>query len=136
MREGNREATRRRFSEATEDGMAARIREIRVPTLVACETCEGTGAKKGTTVDTCRTCGGQGQVRIQQGFFSMAQTCPTCRGRGKTIKDPCNSCLGQGRVEKSKTLDVKIPAGVDTGDRIRLSGEGQAGANGAPAGDL
>lgn len=110
--------------------------QIRVPTLVACETCDGTGAKKGTSVDTCRTCGGQGQVRVQQGFFSMAQTCPTCRGRGKTIKDPCNSCLGQGRVEKSKTLDVKIPAGVDTGDRIRLTGEGQAGANGAPAGDL
>lgn len=110
--------------------------QIRVPTLAACETCEGTGAKKGTTVDTCRTCNGQGQVRVQQGFFSMAQTCPTCRGRGKTIKDPCGSCSGQGRVEKSKTLDVKIPAGVDTGDRIRLSGEGQAGANGAPAGDL
>lgn len=110
--------------------------QIRVPTLAACETCEGTGAKKGTTVDTCRTCNGQGQVRVQQGFFSMAQTCPTCRGRGKTIKDPCGSCAGQGRVEKSKTLDVKIPAGVDTGDRIRLSGEGQAGANGAPAGDL
>jgi molecular chaperone DnaJ len=110
--------------------------QIRVPTLCSCETCSGTGAKKGTSIDTCRTCGGAGQVRVQQGFFSMAQTCPTCRGRGKVIKDPCNACHGQGRVEKSKTLEVKIPAGVDTGDRIRLAGEGEAGANGTPAGDL
>ncbi|MDP2226675.1 MAG: molecular chaperone DnaJ [Moraxellaceae bacterium] len=110
--------------------------QIRVPTQVACEVCDGSGAKKGTMPETCRTCAGAGQVRVQQGFFSMAQTCPTCRGRGKTIKDPCNACHGQGRVEKTKTLDVKIPAGVDTGDRIRLSGEGQAGANGAQAGDL
>ena len=110
--------------------------QIRVPKLSTCEVCDGSGAKPGTSVDTCRTCGGQGQVRVQQGFFSMAQTCPTCRGRGKTIKDPCNACHGQGRVEKTKTLEVKIPAGVDTGDRIRLSGEGEAGVNGGPAGDL
>jgi molecular chaperone DnaJ len=110
--------------------------KIRVPTLSSCETCDGTGAKKGTSVDVCRTCSGAGQVRVQQGFFAMAQTCPTCRGRGKTIKSPCPSCHGQGRVEKSKTLEVKIPAGVDVGDRIRLSGEGEAGANGGPTGDL
>ncbi len=110
--------------------------QIRVPTLVGCEVCDGSGAKPGTHPETCRTCGGAGQVRIQQGFFAMAQTCPTCRGRGKVIKDPCNSCHGQGRVEKAKTLEVKIPAGVDTGDRIRLAGEGEAGANGGPAGDL
>lgn len=110
--------------------------QIRVPTLASCDTCSGTGAKKGTSADTCRSCSGSGQVRVQQGFFSMAQTCPTCRGRGKVIKDPCNSCHGQGRVEKSKTLEVKIPAGVDTGDRIRLAGEGEAGANGGPTGDL
>ncbi|MES2917158.1 MAG: molecular chaperone DnaJ [Pseudomonadota bacterium] len=110
--------------------------QIRVPKLSTCEVCDGSGAKKGTTVDTCRTCGGVGQVRMQQGFFSVAQTCPTCRGRGKTIKDPCNACHGQGRVEKAKTLEVKIPAGVDSGDRIRLSGEGEAGMNGGPSGDL
>lgn len=110
--------------------------QIRVPKLSTCEICEGSGAKKGTSAETCRTCAGQGQVRVQQGFFSMAQTCPTCRGRGKTIKEPCTACHGQGRVEKSKTLEVKIPAGVDTGDRIRLSGEGEAGANGGPTGDL
>lgn len=110
--------------------------QIRVPTLVGCEICDGSGAKKGTSAETCRTCAGQGQVRVQQGFFSMAQTCPSCRGRGKVIKDPCHACHGQGRVEKSKTLEVKIPAGVDTGDRIRLAGEGEAGANGGPTGDL
>lgn len=110
--------------------------QIRVPTLEACGTCDGTGAKKGTSVDTCRTCNGVGQVRMQQGFFAVQQTCPSCRGRGKIIKEPCPSCRGQGRVEKTKTLDVKIPAGVDNGDRIRLTGEGQAGANGGPAGDL
>ncbi|HEX4870210.1 MAG TPA: molecular chaperone DnaJ [Moraxellaceae bacterium] len=110
--------------------------QIRVPKLSTCEVCDGSGAKKGTSAETCRTCGGAGQVRMQQGFFSVAQTCPTCRGRGKTIKDPCNNCHGQGRVEKAKTLEVKIPAGVDSGDRIRLSGEGEAGVNGGPAGDL
>ncbi|MCC2638346.1 MAG: chaperone protein DnaJ [Moraxellaceae bacterium] len=110
--------------------------QIRVPKLSTCEVCDGSGAKKGTFPETCRTCAGNGQVRMQQGFFSVAQTCPTCRGRGKTIKDPCNACHGQGRVEKAKTLEVKIPAGVDTGDRIRLSGEGEAGPNGGPSGDL
>ncbi|SDS94232.1 molecular chaperone DnaJ [Halopseudomonas xinjiangensis] len=109
---------------------------IRVPTLVACKTCEGSGAKKGTAPVTCTTCGGHGQVRMQQGFFSVQQTCPRCHGTGKMIADPCNDCHGHGRVEEQKTLSVKVPAGVDTGDRIRLAGEGEAGVNGGPAGDL
>ncbi|TCK04903.1 molecular chaperone DnaJ [Marinobacterium mangrovicola] len=109
---------------------------LKVPTLVGCEVCDGTGAKPGTSAKTCGTCGGIGQVRMQQGFFSVQQTCPTCRGEGKVISDPCNSCHGQGRVEETKTLQVKIPAGVDTGDRIRLTGEGEAGTHGGPAGDL
>lgn len=110
--------------------------EIRVPTLVSCSTCNGSGAKKGSSPTTCGTCGGIGQVRMQQGFFQVQQTCPTCRGRGTLISDPCTSCRGQGRVEKTKTLSVKVPPGVDTGDRIRLSGEGEAGPEGGPAGDL
>ncbi len=110
--------------------------QIRVPTMVECETCEGTGARKGTSAKQCGSCNGSGQVRVQQGFFVMSQTCPTCHGRGKVIPDPCKSCHGEGRVRKQKTLEVKIPAGVDTGDRIRLSGEGEAGSHGGPAGDL
>ena len=110
--------------------------EIRVPSLSVCDTCDGSGAKKGSSPATCGTCGGAGQVRMQQGFFQVQQTCPACRGRGKTITDPCGACRGQGRVEKTKTLSVKVPPGVDTGDRIRLSGEGEAGPEGGPAGDL
>jgi molecular chaperone DnaJ len=110
--------------------------EIRVPSLSACETCDGSGAKKGSSPATCGTCGGAGQVRMQQGPFQVQQACPTCRGRGKTITDPCGTCRGQGRVEKTKTLSVKVPSGVDTGDRIRLSGEGEAGPEGGPPGDL
>jgi molecular chaperone DnaJ len=110
--------------------------EIRVPSLSTCDTCDGSGAKKGSSPATCGTCGGAGQVRMQQGFFQVQQTCPACRGRGKTITDPCGTCRGQGRVEKTKTLSVKVPPGVDTGDRIRLSGEGEAGPEGGPAGDL
>jgi molecular chaperone DnaJ len=109
---------------------------IEVPTQVACETCDGSGAKKGTDPVTCSTCGGVGQVRMQQGFFSIQQTCPACKGAGTTIGDPCNDCHGRGRIRKSKTLAVKVPAGVDDGDRIRLSGEGEAGRNGGPPGDL
>ena len=109
---------------------------IRVPTLVNCKPCDGSGAKKGTSPVTCTTCGGIGQVRMQQGFFSVQQTCPRCHGSGKMIAEPCTSCHGQGRVEEHKTLSVKVPPGVDTGDRIRLSGEGEAGAMGGPAGDL
>ncbi len=109
---------------------------IDVPTQVSCETCDGSGAKKGTEPVTCSTCGGVGQVRMQQGFFSIQQTCPACKGAGTTIGDPCNDCHGRGRVRKTKTLSVKVPAGVDDGDRIRLSGEGEAGRNGGPPGDL
>lgn len=110
--------------------------KIRVPTYVGCDECDGSGAKKGTKPVTCTTCGGHGQVRMQQGFFSLQQTCPRCHGNGKMIADPCGKCKGQGRVEKNKTLSVKVPAGVDNGDRIRLSGEGEAGENGGPSGDL
>jgi molecular chaperone DnaJ len=109
---------------------------IRIPTLEVCETCHGSGAKPGTEPVGCPTCHGQGQVRIQQGFFSIAQTCPRCSGTGKIIKEPCGTCSGAGRIKKQKTLSVKIPAGVDEGDRIRLSGEGEAGVNGGPTGDL
>ena len=119
-----------------EDAVKGTTVEIRVPTLVGCETCDGSGAKKGSTPTTCGTCGGVGQVRMQQGFFQVQQTCPTCRGRGQSISDPCTDCHGQGRVEKTKTLSVKVPPGVDTGDRIRLSGEGEAGPEGGPPGDL
>ena len=110
--------------------------KIRVPVLSTCKTCSGSGAKKGTEPVTCQTCQGHGQVRMQQGFFSVQQTCNECQGTGKVIKDPCQDCHGAGRVKESKTLSVKIPAGVDEGDRIRLSGEGEAGVNGGPTGDL
>ncbi|KTC66119.1 heat shock protein DnaJ, chaperone protein (plasmid) [Legionella adelaidensis] len=110
--------------------------EINVPRHVQCKLCEGSGAKKGTQPKNCETCSGIGQVRIQQGFFSIQQTCPTCRGEGKVITDPCSNCHGQGRVHDSKKLTVKIPAGVDNGDRVRLSGEGEAGIYGGPPGDL
>ncbi|MDR8522886.1 MULTISPECIES: molecular chaperone DnaJ [Shewanella] len=119
-----------------EEAVRGLTKELRIPTLAACDVCDGSGAKKGTTPTTCGTCHGQGQVQMRQGFFAVQQACPTCHGRGKIIKDPCNKCHGEGRVEKSKTLSVKIPAGVDTGDRIRLSGEGEAGEYGAPPGDL
>ncbi|MCL6269995.1 molecular chaperone DnaJ [Sansalvadorimonas sp. 2012CJ34-2] len=111
-------------------------KKIRIPTLIACKTCDGSGAKKGTSPVTCGTCHGHGQVRMQQGFFAVQQTCPECHGSGKMIKDPCGDCHGQGRIKEYKTLSVKVPKGVDTGDRIRLSGEGEAGVNGGPAGDL
>ncbi|HEY9192167.1 MAG TPA: molecular chaperone DnaJ [Methyloversatilis sp.] len=109
---------------------------IRIPTMEDCGTCEGTGAKPGTQPVTCTTCKGAGQVRMQQGFFSIQQTCPKCHGTGKMVKDPCGSCHGAGRVKGSKTLQVKIPSGIDEGDRIRLSGEGERGQGGGPAGDL
>ncbi|MGE0371486.1 MAG: molecular chaperone DnaJ [Gammaproteobacteria bacterium] len=119
-----------------EDAVRGTTVKVRVPTHVACKTCEGSGAKKGTSPVTCTTCGGQGQVRMQQGFFSIQQTCPRCRGLGKIISEPCADCHGHGRVKETKTLSVKIPAGVDTDDRIRLAGEGEAGEHGGPAGDL
>lgn len=110
--------------------------EITVPRHGSCTTCSGSGAKKGTQPKNCETCNGIGQVRIQQGFFSIQQTCPSCHGEGKVITDPCPSCHGQGRVRESKKLTVKIPAGVDTSDRVRLSGEGEAGMHGGGPGDL
>ncbi|MCX8145886.1 MAG: molecular chaperone DnaJ [Azovibrio sp.] len=110
--------------------------KIRIPTMEACETCHGSGAKPGTQPITCPSCGGSGQVRLQQGFFSIQQTCPKCHGTGRFIPDPCPTCHGAGRVKQHKTLAVKIPAGVDEGDRIRLAGEGEHGVNGGPPGDL
>ncbi len=119
-----------------EDAVSGKSVKIRVPTAVTCKPCNGSGAKKGTKAKTCTTCAGHGQVRMQQGFFSVQQTCPTCHGTGEVIANPCTSCRGQGRVKEHKTLSAKIPPGVDTGDRIRLSGEGEAGGKGAPNGDL
>ncbi|WP_133129445.1 molecular chaperone DnaJ [Legionella yabuuchiae] len=110
--------------------------EITVPRHTNCTTCNGSGAKQGSKPKSCETCNGIGQVRIQQGFFSIQQTCPSCHGEGQVITEPCSSCHGQGRVRESKTLTVKIPAGVDNGDRVRLGGEGEAGIHGGPSGDL
>jgi molecular chaperone DnaJ len=110
--------------------------EIEVPKLVECETCGGSGAAKGSSAIACDGCGGVGQIRVSQGFFQLQQTCPRCRGAGTIIKNPCDTCLGQGRVRRTRKLSVKVPAGVDTGDRIRLTGEGEAGRNGGPPGDL
>jgi len=110
--------------------------KIEVPTWVLCEVCEGSGVADGGKPETCPTCKGHGDVRVQQGFFSIQQTCPRCRGSGTIITNPCGNCHGRGRVQETKTLAVKVPAGVDTGDRIRLSGEGEPGENGGPPGDL
>jgi len=110
--------------------------EIDVPTQVACNRCSGTGSEPGSSPVDCGTCRGEGQVRVSQGFFSVQQTCPKCKGEGKVISSPCGECTGAGRVKKRKKLTVKIPAGVDEADRIRLSGEGEAGRNGGPSGDL
>ena len=110
--------------------------KIKIPKLVECMECLGSGAKKGTAPIDCVQCGGLGQVSTRQGFFSIQQTCPRCRGAGKMISDPCGRCRGQGRVEETRTLAVKVPPGVDTGNRIRLPGQGEAGVNGGPAGDL
>ncbi len=111
-------------------------KELEIPRLEVCDVCDGSGAAPGTKPETCSTCGGLGQVRMQQGFFSVQQTCPTCKGTGKEIKQPCPACYGEGRVQKHKKLRVKIPPGVDTGDRVRLTGEGEAGVHGGPSGDL
>jgi molecular chaperone DnaJ len=110
--------------------------EVEFTTLGECETCKGSGAEPKSKVATCETCHGSGQVRMQQGIFAVQQTCPRCKGRGQVITEPCDTCLGQGRIRKKKTLAVKVPAGVDNGDRIRLAGEGEAGRNGGPPGDL
>ncbi|MBL4693393.1 MAG: molecular chaperone DnaJ, partial [Magnetovibrio sp.] len=119
-----------------EEAFHGRSTEIRVPTSVSCEECHGSGAKKGTKPVGCATCSGIGRVRSQQGFFTVERTCPSCQGQGSVIKDPCRKCSGTGRMQKEKTLSVNIPAGVETGTRIRLSGEGEAGLRGAPGGDL
>ncbi len=110
--------------------------QIRIPTWDNCEICKGTGAKPGTQTKTCGTCNGAGAVQMRQGFFSVQQTCPTCRGAGKIIPEPCTTCQGQGKVKKQKTLEVKIPAGIDDGMRIRSAGNGEPGTNGGPPGDL
>ena len=110
--------------------------QIRIPTQENCEVCAGSGAKPGTQIKPCGTCGGAGVVQMRQGFFSVQQPCPTCRGVGKIIPDPCTACAGQGKIKRQKTLEVKIPAGIDAGMRIRSAGNGEAGTNGGPAGDL
>lgn len=119
-----------------EEAAQGKAIEITLPKHVACNTCNGSGAKKGSSPQNCTTCSGVGQVRIQQGFFSIQQTCPNCQGEGKVISDPCLTCHGKGRVREQKQVNVKIPAGVDNEDRIRLSGEGEAGMYGGPYGDL
>ena len=119
-----------------EDAALGKETRIRVPSMGQCEVCGGSGARKGSSPKVCSSCNGQGQVRMQQGFFSVAQTCPTCKGSGQVIRDPCSNCGGEGRIKKQKTQTLKIPAGVDNGDRIRLAGEGEAGGNGGPPGDL
>ena len=119
-----------------EEAVRGKTVEIRIPGHRECDTCDGSGAEKGSTPEPCSTCNGIGQVRMQQGFFAVQQACPTCRGSGQVIKNPCKSCSGQGRVREEKALSVKVPPGVDTGDRIRLSGEGEMGMDGGPPGDL
>jgi len=114
-------------------GMTA---QLRIPRLETCETCNGSGAKAGTQPENCSTCSGTGQVRYQQGFFSVARTCHVCRGAGRMVKDPCETCNGAGRVEREKQMEVKIPAGVETGSRLRVSGEGESGVQGGAPGDL
>jgi len=119
-----------------EDAANGNNAELRIPSWENCDTCSGTGAKPGTSVKTCDTCHGSGVVQMRQGFFSVQQTCPHCRGNGKTITDPCGTCHGQGKVKRQKTLEVKIPAGIDDGMRIRSAGNGEPGTNGGPPGDL
>ena len=119
-----------------EDAFNGKAAEIVVPGSVSCETCEGSGAKAGSAPSACGTCKGAGRVRVQQGFFAIERTCPECHGEGKVISDPCTDCSGQGRVRRERTLQVDVPAGIESGTRIRLSGEGEAGPRGGPEGDL
>jgi molecular chaperone DnaJ len=142
-RSGSRRSTAQRGADLRYDleitleeaaqGMTA---QLRIPRLEQCETCKGSGAAPGTQPETCSTCAGSGQVRYQQGFFSVARTCQTCRGAGRMIRNPCTECHGAGRVEREKQMEVKIPAGVETGSRLRVQGEGESGAQGGPSGDL
>jgi molecular chaperone DnaJ len=119
-----------------EEAFQGKTAQIRIPTSVICEVCSGSGAKGGAKPKTCATCGGHGKIRQTQGFFTLERTCPACHGRGQVIDDPCPSCVGSGRVQRDRTLSVNIPAGVEDGTRIRLAGEGEAGARGGPSGDL
>ena len=119
-----------------ENAAAGMTAQLRIPRLEACDKCKGSGAAEGTQPETCQTCNGAGQVRYQQGFFSVARTCGMCRGTGSVVKTPCDACKGAGRVEREKTMEVKIPAGVETGSRLRIAGEGEAGTQGGTAGDL
>jgi len=119
-----------------EEAVFGTTAKIDVPSRIKCDECSGSGARPGTSPQTCSTCDGAGQVRMQQGFFSLQQTCPTCRGAGKVISEACDKCRGAGRVVKNRSLSVKVPGGVDVGDRVRLGGEGEAGESGGPAGDL
>ncbi len=119
-----------------EDAYKGKEAKIKIPVNDSCDECSGSGAKKGTSSKTCDTCNGVGRVRQQQGFFTVERTCPTCHGEGTIIKDPCKKCSGSGRIKKSKTLKINIPAGIESGRRIRLSGEGEAGLRGGPRGDL
>ncbi|MBS4004562.1 MAG: molecular chaperone DnaJ [Afipia sp.] len=119
-----------------EEAFSGKTAQINIPVAVTCETCSGTGAKAGTKPKACSMCGGAGRVRQAQGFFTLERTCPACQGRGQMIETPCASCSGQGRVQKERSLSVNIPPGVEDGTRIRLAGEGEAGVQGGPAGDL
>jgi molecular chaperone DnaJ len=119
-----------------EEAAAGMTASLRIPRLESCDDCKGSGAAEGTQPESCQTCGGMGQVRYQQGFFSVARTCSTCRGTGRIIRNPCQTCKGAGRVEREKTMEVKIPAGVETGSRLRVQGEGESGMQGGPSGDL
>lgn len=119
-----------------EDAATGRDEKLKIPRLEKCDECGGSGAEKGTQPETCITCGGSGQTRYQQGFFSVMRTCPNCQGKGRIVRNPCRECRGQGRIEKERNLEIKIPAGVETGSRLRVAGEGEAGANGGPSGDL
>jgi len=127
---------RYQLSLALEEAAFGTEQELKIPRLESCEQCEGSGSGPDSSPQTCSTCGGYGQVRISQGFFTVARTCPQCRGDGRIITNPCPACAGEGRVEEARTIEVKIPAGVDTGTRLRLTGEGEHGRRGGPAGDL
>jgi molecular chaperone DnaJ len=119
-----------------EEAASGKEEKLRIPRLEKCGDCDGKGAEKGSQPETCISCAGSGQTRYQQGFFSVMRTCPNCQGRGQIIRNPCKACRGAGRIEKEKALEVKIPAGVETGSRLRVTGEGEAGVNGGPPGDL
>jgi molecular chaperone DnaJ len=119
-----------------EDAATGKDEKLKIPRLEKCQECDGNGAEKGTQPEACITCGGAGQTRYQQGFFSVMRTCPNCQGKGRVIRTPCKKCRGNGRIEKERSMEIKIPAGVETGSRLRVTGEGEAGVNGGPSGDL